>query len=608
MNKQWPRVFENFGEDPFLSGVLGKAAIHGYQGKYKTDRTKVAACMKHFIAYGAPWSGQDRDSTVIAERTVHDYLSQNFQQAIDSGVATAMEAYIDINGEPVVASSKYLRELLRDKMKFNGMLVTDWAEIQNLYTTHKVASSHKEAIRLAIGSTSIDMSMVPQDTTFFDSLVQLVEEGVISKARIDESTERLLQLKKDLGLLDNTTNDDDDDAGWKADAKLAMELNNNDEKKARQQVSIEGARQSITLLKNKDNVLPLSTDNTVTTPVKSILVVGPSANDLSHLAGGWTIQWQGATKDRWHGPVEDDQFYSQGMTIFDGIRQSAPNHIQVDYLEGFDIDGKSTNMKQVMDSVGNYDIVVAAIGEHVYTEVPGNIHDVRLPMGQIKSIEQLGQTGKPIITVLVEGRPRVLESIVDHSSALLQAYLPGPWGGQAVGEILFGKVNPSGRLPYTYPKHVGDLLLNYWHPVNDVWDPLYEFGHGLSYSRFDYSNISQTSNGSTTSAAEEVYPVLSSSQSRTVSVTVTNRGPYDGYETVLMYIQQPYRRITPPAKLLKGFQKLFLKVGATQTVKFDVEANMFAYTGLNNIPRGTIDQGLVKIMIGGNELKLQLAG
>jgi beta-glucosidase len=259
----------------------------------------------------------------------------------------------DINGEPVVASSKYLQELLRNEMNFKGMLVTDWAEIQNLYTTHKVASSHKEAVRLAIDSTSIDMSMVPEDAaSFYDSLLALVQEGVISKDRIDESTGRLLQLKKDLGLFE----------GWATDRTLAVELDDGHEKLRRQEVAVESARQSITLLKN-NQVLPLGPN------IKRILVVGPSANDLSHLAGGWTIQWQGATKDRWHGPVEDDQFYGQGVTILEGIRHEASTGVEaVDYLEGFDIHGNVTNMDKVLDAVAGYDVVVAAIGEHVYTE------------------------------------------------------------------------------------------------------------------------------------------------------------------------------------------------------------------------------------------------
>jgi beta-glucosidase len=231
------------------------------------------------------------------------------------------------------------------------------------------------------------------------------------------------------------------------------------------------------------------------------------------------------------------------------------------------------------------------------------VHDIRLPVGQIRSIAQLAEKGKPVITVLVEARPRVLETIVDHSSALLQTFLPGPWGGRAVGEILFGITNPSGRLPYTYPKHVGDLAVNYWHPVNDVWDPLYEFGHGLSYSNFSYSSTISLSDGLSTT---KDLPILSSAQPRTLSVVVTNQGPYDGHETVLMYVQQPYRRITPPAKLLKGFQKVFLKAGEHAVVEFDLTADMFAYTGMDDIPHGTIDQGTVRVLIGGNALDVHL--
>ncbi len=269
-------MYENFGEDPHLSSVLGAASIRGYQGKYKSDRSKVAACMKHFIAYGAPWSGQDRDSTVVSDRTIHDYFVPSFQAAIEAGVATAMESYIDINGEPVVASKKYLRDLLRDRMGFEGMLVTDWQEIENLHIKHMVASTHKEAVRMAIADTSIDMSMVPSDVIFFESMMELVKEGRVSMERIDESTARLLQLKKDLGLLQVD--------GWKSDKKLQRMTGNRKDR----EVALNTARESMTLLKNTNQTLPFNSDK-----IKHILVVGPTGNNLAHLSGGWTIDWPG---------------------------------------------------------------------------------------------------------------------------------------------------------------------------------------------------------------------------------------------------------------------------------------------------------------------------
>ncbi|KAL1933386.1 hypothetical protein VTP01DRAFT_7476 [Rhizomucor pusillus] len=576
VTKQWARVYENFGEDPYLSSVMGVAAIRGYQGKYKSDRTKVAASMKHFIAYGAPYSGQDRDTTVASDRMIYDTFVPGFKAAIDAGVATAMESYIDVNGEPVVASHKYLQQLLREQLGFQGMLVTDWAEIENLYTTHKVAATHKDAVRLSISDTSVDMSMVPSDVIFADSLHDLVKEGTIPESRVNESTERLLQLKKDLGLLEPD--------GWKANRALQEMVGRPEDV----EVSRQAARESLVLLKNDNGVLPFNES------VRRILIVGPTANDLSHLAGGWTINWQGATEDRWQGRISDDQFYANGVTIANGLRSAAPQGTQIDYIEGFDVYGNDTGLDKVLQAANNYDVIVAAVGEHVYAEAPGDIHDIRLAQGQIDGVKALAATNKPVVTVLVEGRPRVLDSIPDHSQAILHALLPGPWGGQAIGEVLFGLVNPSGKLPYTYPKNAGDMALNYWRQANDVWDPLYEFGHGLSYSQFNYSQL--TADDKTISSDKPV----------TVSVQVTNNGPMDGMESVLMFIQQPVRRVTPPAKLLKGFKKLQLANGETATVNFEVSADAFKYTGLDGVPGGSLDAGPVKVMIGDQEIDLDL--
>jgi beta-glucosidase len=254
---------------------MGAAAIRGYQGKYKSDRNKVAACMKHFIAYGAPWSGEDRDSSVVSDRMLYDFFVPGFQAAIDAGVATAMESYIDINGEPVVASKKYLQQLLREQMGFQGMLATDWQEIENLYSTHRVAATQEDAVRLTIGSTSVDMSMVPQDVIFFDALVDLVNKGIIPESRIDESAERLLQLKKDLGLLEKD--------GWRVDPAIQALVASQDDIN----VSIDTATESLTLLKNENNTLPFTKN------IQKILVVGPTGNSLAEMSGGWTIQWQG---------------------------------------------------------------------------------------------------------------------------------------------------------------------------------------------------------------------------------------------------------------------------------------------------------------------------
>ncbi|KAI7902882.1 glycoside hydrolase superfamily [Cokeromyces recurvatus] len=586
VSKQWPRVFENFGEDPHLSSVLGVASIRGYQGRYKSDRSKVAACMKHFIAYGAPYSGQDRDTVMISERTIYDYFVPGFRAAIDAGVATAMESYNDINGEPVVGSERYLRKMLREELGYKGMLITDWQEIYNLHEHHRVAATLKEAVQIAITKTSIDMTMVPFDAeSFFTAFKSLLAEGVISMDRLDESAGRLLQLKKDLGLLETE--------GWKVDRELqSYNQNINDIS-----LSLQAARESITLLKNENRTLPLLNKN-----ITRILVVGPMGNDIGHLAGGWTIFWQGPTEDKWHGDINDEQFYGNGITILEGIKNSAPEDVYIEYLKGFDVHGIDQDMDLVLEEVKNFDAVIVCIGEHVYSEMPGNIHDLSLPEGQIEHVQRLSKVmdNKPLVTVLLEGRPRVLGSVDTNSDAILLAYLPGPWGGQAIGEVLFGITNPSGRLPYTYPKHSGDINLNYWRPVSDVWDPLYEFGHGLSYSQFIYSNITLDGDH------QESAILFTGDTEKEISVNITNISPINGMETVLMFIQQPFRTVTPPAKLLKGFQKVFVRAHETVMVRFMINADLFRYTGLDGIPDGTVDNGLARILIQDQQLEFQI--
>lgn len=511
-----------------------------------------------------------------------------FQAAIDAGVATAMESYIDINGEPVVSSKKYLRQLLRDQMKFDGMLVTDWQEIENLHIKHMVAASHKEAVRMAISDTSIDMSMVPSDVIFFDSMMDLIKEGRVSIERVDESIARLLQLKKDVGLLEPN--------GWKADPKLqAMVQNDNDI-----EVAVEAARESLTLLKNENAALPLTKEK-----VKRVLVVGPNGNNLGHLAGGWTIQWQGPAEDAWHGNVSDEQFYDKGTSILEGIQNTAPEGVEIEYIQGFTIDGNDDSMDLVLEKAKDFDAFIVCVGEHVYSELPGNIHDLTLPQGQIDNVDKLSNLigkEKPLVTVLLEGRPRVLDSIHDNSDAILQAYLPGPWGGQAIGEVIFGLTNPSGKLPYTYPKYAGDTTLNYWRSANDLWDPLYEFGHGLSYSTFKYSNI--TVNGLFNN--DDTQYLFTGEMEKEVSVNITNTSPVDGKETIMMFVQQPFRIVTPPAKLLKAFQKVSIPAGQTVNVRFAVDADLFRYTGIDGVPQDTIDNGLVKILIADQEFELEV--
>ncbi|OZJ04515.1 hypothetical protein BZG36_02248 [Bifiguratus adelaidae] len=579
-NKQWPRIYENFGEDPYLQSVMAAASVRGFQGNYKTNRTKIAACAKHFLGYGATHSGEDRDSSWIPDRFLYDYYVPPFQAAYDAGAATTMESYIDINGEPVVGSTRYLKTLMRDDMGFNGMLVTDWAEIENLYTYHQTASSPLDAVFQGIGQTSTDMSMIPEDTSFPELLLQLVQSGKIPESRIDESAGRVLQLKKDLGLLAPN--------GWKADKTLTASVGQTSD----QEVAIDAARQLLTLTKNNNTVLPIKNAN-------KVLVVGPTANAMSYLAGGWTIYWQGATVDGWQGAVSDEYFYGNGVDILDGIKKAAPSGTTVDYVMGVDIWGNvNTTAADVASQAADADYVILCIGEHPYAEAPGNIHDLTLPAGILTFADDLKAklSNQKLVTILTQGRPRVIGDVPTISDAILHTFLPGPWGGIAVGEVLFGITNPSGRLPYSYPQYPGDQTLVYWKdiPDNQHADPLYNFGDGFGYSPMEYSSITASSK------------TLTSSKSVSVSVTVTNMGEYDGKEPVLMYVQQPYRKISPPTKLLKAFNKISLKKGQSQKVTFEVTADMFKYTGVNNVPYGSLDSGIVNIFIGTQNVTLTL--
>lgn len=364
-NPRFPRVYESFGEDPYTCGELGAALIKGYQGypANLSNPTKVAACMKHFIGYGNPRSGNDRSTSWIPDRELYQYYVPPFQAAIDAGVATAMESYNDINGEPVCGSKKYLRTLLREEMGFEGMLVTDWHEILDLYSFHRVANSTKEATRITMDRTSVDMSMVPSDVSFYDDMLALVREGRIPEERLDESVERILILKEELGLLDNPYPDPEnpllDSLGSAEDRNMALDL----------------ARESITLLKNGKDILPLSVEQ-----YSRILVTGPSADSLRYQSGGWTINWQGAS---------DESYFPFGTTVLEGIQSIAD--MQVDYVRGCDINGKSKpgELDEVRNAAANADIAIVVIGEDTYAEQMGDIHDSMLNEGQLNLFKEV---------------------------------------------------------------------------------------------------------------------------------------------------------------------------------------------------------------------------
>ncbi|GJJ69502.1 beta-glucosidase [Entomortierella parvispora] len=479
VHKLWPRVYESFGEDPHVVATMGSAIIRGLQGDYKTDRSRVAACMKHFIGYSASRNGQDKSSAWIPDNYLMDYFVPPFQAAVDSGVATAMETYIDVNGQPVVGSHFYLTELLRYRMGFEGMLVTDWNELDRLFTEHRTVPSLKDATLQCIKQTSVDMVMVPQSDSFSRDSVALVQEGQLNRTRLLQSAAKVLQLKKDLGLFDQPMSDPDllSQVGSQQDINAARDA----------------ARESITVLKNSNSVLPLTGN-------KKIFVTGPAADSIRALSGGWSIKWQGAENDDW--------YQNRGETILQGLKhefgeQSVASSWSVDF------DGNGDYGGDYLSKIQDADAVVLCLGEKPYAEIVGNLNSLDLPWGQLEVVRRITRltrgTKTKVILVLVEGRPRGLQEVADSVDAIVMAYLPGPWGGLPIAEVLRGTVNPSGRLPITYPSGPSDMTANYYRSGVDPYTPLFPFSAGLSYSTVEYQGLtlSKSSLHTTTSDGDD---------------------------------------------------------------------------------------------------------
>ncbi|KAG0332119.1 hypothetical protein BG000_010311 [Podila horticola] len=612
VHKLWPRVYETFGEDPHLAAEMGSAVIKGLQGNYKEDRTRVAACMKHFIGYSASRSGQDKASAWIPDNYLMDYFVPSFQAAVDAGVATAMETYIDVNGQPVVGSHFYLTELLRHRIGFKGMLVTDWQELDRLYTEHRNVPSLKQAAEQSLHETTVDMLMVPESEWFSKEAVNLVQEEKITRDRLVESVERVLQLKKDLGLFEQPYSDSDllSLVGSKQDVNAA----------------IDAARESITVLKNVDNVLPLKGSRT-----NNIVVTGPAANSIRALSGGWSIKWQGAEKDEW--------YQGRGETILDGLKREFGDS-SVSYVPSVDFDGNSIEEEKgaYLSQIQDADTVILCLGEKPYAEIVGNIDNLDLAWGQLEVILNVSElvkgTNTKIILVLVEGRPRGLQQWHERVQGIVMAYLPGPWGGRPIAEVLSGRVNPSGRLPMTYPSSAADMATNYYRSGIDAYKPLFPFGAGLSYGSVEYGDIRLNNpklhtstrtpkglygikdigaldNHQSDEEASELLSEIPNSQSDPrvaarvdevddqdptvmrhrgvqtkarasilAKVTVRNTGNVALKETVFWYITQDYRSdVMPEAFLLKGFEKVALTPGESKEVAFRITRKALMYHG-----------------------------
>jgi beta-glucosidase len=550
----WPRQWETFGEDAYVASTMGAAYVRGQQGDNLANPMKVAVCMKHYLGYGTPSSGRDRTPAYIPDRQLRQFVVKPFAAAVQAGAVTAMANSSEINGVPVHASKYYLTDLLRDELGFQGFVVSDWADIENLYTREKVAKDRREAVKMAV-MAGIDMSMVPYDYSFYDTLLELVQAGEVPMKRIDEAVSRILRVKFMLGLFDRAF-----------PAKgLAAEVGTS----ASRKVNLQAAQEAITLLKN-DGVLPLARE-------RKVLVTGPCATRLSVLNGGWTLTWQG----------DKESLYPQDKnTILQAMRKKLGED-NVTYVEGVTFD-KEVNIAAAVEAARDVDTIIACVGEPPYCEQPGNINDLTMTAPQLKLIAELAATGKPVVLVLVEGRPRVVRTVVDDVKAILTAYLPGMEGGQAIADVLCGDANPSGRLPFTYPKYPGGFT-TYDHKPSEAAAPnglnvQWPFGHGLSYTTFDYRGLRADKS--------ELKP----GDSVTITVEVENTGDRAGKHTVQLYLSDLVASVTPVVRQLKGFQKVSLDPKQSQSVRFELKWDDLAFIGLDNKP--VVEPGEFKIAVG----------
>jgi beta-glucosidase len=563
----WSRFFETYGEDVYLASEMADACIKGYQGNDVSNKYKVAACMKHFLGYSLPMSGKDRTPAWIPERELREYFLPTFQRAIDAGAKTVMINSGEINGIPVHANKKILVDLLRKELHFSGVAVTDWEDIIKLYKIHHVASSLKEAVKIAVNS-GIDMAMVPNDYDFSDLLIQLVKENQVSTRRIDEAVKRILTLKFELGLFEKpimNPNDYPDFGSQKS-----------------QNLSYQAALESITLLKNDNNLLPISKN-------KKILVCGPSAKSLNILNGAWTHTWQGI-----------DTLYNtkNKVDIHEAICGLAGKE-NVLYSPGSTLEQEKFLVKTI-ELARSSDVIVVCLGEMPGTEKPGDIDDLSLAKSQIALVNELLKTGKPVVVVLVENRPRIISEFADKVNAILLAYLPGDEGGRAIASLLFGEENPSGKLPFTYPRYTG-ALMTYDHKYAEKLDknfgengynPQFEFGHGLSYTDFEYSNLNLSKD------------TLNTTDTLIVSVEIKNTGNLKGKEVVQLYLSDIYASITPSVKKLKRFKKIEISVKEKKKIEFKLSKKDYEFIAENNLP--ICETGDFELSIGNQKKKFYI--
>ena len=553
---RWPRIWENFGEDCYLNAEMGRMQTLGFQGNdpKHIDQQHVAVSLKHYLGYGVPWSGKDRTPAYISPSDLREKHFAPFLAAIREGAASIMVNSASVNGMPVHANHELLTVWLKEQTGWDGVLITDWADINNLYTRERVAKDKKDALCIAINA-GIDMIMEPYSVDACILLKELVEEGKIPMSRIDDAVSRILRMKERLGLYKHPTQrlKDYPKFGGKEFAQLALD----------------GAVESMVLLKNEGNILPL-------TKGKKLLVTGPNANQMRCLNGGWSYTWQGH---------RTDEFAQQYNTIYEALcneygQQNVVLCQGVTYNEqGKYWEENTPDIEAAVRAAKDVDIIVACIGENSYTETPGNLSDLTLSQNQRDLVKALSQTGKPIVLILNEGRPRIISDIVPHCQAVVDILLPGNYGGDALALLLSGKRNFSGRMPYTYPSEINSLAnydfkkseevgtmegaYDYNARITQQWG----FGTGLSYTTFEYANL----------RVDKAH--FTKDDVLTVSVDVTNKGSMAGKESILLYSSDLIASMTPDGRRLRQFDKISLNPGETRTVTLQLPASDLAFVG-----------------------------
>ena len=569
---RWPRIWENFGEDCYLSSEMGKAMVYGFQGEdpNNIDQYHIATSMKHFMGYGVPWTGKDRTPAYISPADLREKHFAPFLAGLQAGALTVMVNSASVNGMPMHANKDILTGWLKEETGWDGVLITDWADINNLYTREMVAKDKKDALRIAINA-GIDMIMEPYSCDACGYLVELVKEGKIPMSRIDDACRRVLRMKYRLDLFKNPTQKlkNYPKFGGEEFAKLALE----------------GATESMVLLKNESNILPLQHG-------KKILLTGPNANQMRCLDGGWSYTWQGHRADEFAGKYntiyeafcneygKENVILNQGVTYNEKGKYWEENEPQI---------------QGAVDAAKNVDVIVACIGENSYTETPGNLTDLWLSENQRNLVKELAKTGKPVVLVLNEGRPRLIADIEPLAQGIIDILIPGNMGGDALANLVSGKSNFSGKMPYTYPKEINSLAnydfkkseevgtmegaYDYNAKITQQWG----FGYGLSYTSYKYSNLK-----------------VSQSDFRhgdiiKVSVDVKNTGKVAGKESVLLFSSDLIASMVPDGRRLRAFDKVELQPGETKTMTFELKADDLAFVGWNG--KWRLEEGDFKLMI-----------